>query len=350
VDLRPEIIIFCQAPADVPYLLDLHSRHINKRISVFVINVVGIYKFLVSLDLKLYQLIFIEYANVDFKNPFSIIKEKIRIKNIKIKYFYNTKGISIFFFSRFEDWLTASLISSLAHKNNQIFYVNHYDISADSHPLISKVKFSRRILGLLFNYISGVKLLVNREFKFPEFPISKYNIIELNPEIDDDIFIKYAIHVNNVNKSKISVIFFISPIENDLYDSEDYSILILKIFEFLNDKGIDIYVKGHPRCGYPLFINSEIVSTYNLSFVDSFIPGEFIDMSSFSLCLGFDSTILSILSKKSIINTLCLIDLVKISNFNSYYFLKDYMLKFSGGKLLFIQDLNEIDLYLNENI
>ena len=66
------IIIFIQAPADIQYALTIYEE--NKEtaeISIFCINVEGMYKFLESLDLNVKQLVFIPYTkNFNIKNVF----------------------------------------------------------------------------------------------------------------------------------------------------------------------------------------------------------------------------------------------------------------------------------------
>lgn len=110
------IIIFCQAPADIPFFLTLFEKYKRTyKIDVVVINVEGVYVFLKELNLKFESFIFIKYNIVSFKNPLSLYREKKRIQNIWTNQFKNNIYEKVVFFSRFEDWLTSSFLH-LFHK------------------------------------------------------------------------------------------------------------------------------------------------------------------------------------------------------------------------------------------
>jgi len=75
-----KIIIFCQAPAYVPYVLSLYEKHKKEKlIFIYVINVENVFKFIQSLHLNIYSLVFIPYILVNFKSIFKIIKETKRL-------------------------------------------------------------------------------------------------------------------------------------------------------------------------------------------------------------------------------------------------------------------------------
>ncbi len=343
-------IIFCQAPADVPYVLDLYNKLKGQKISIYVINVVGIHQFLTILNLDINELIFIGYNKVNFKNPYSVLKEKIRIILLKKKYFQNKSNLNVYFFSRFEDWLTSSFIEYFANKKETIYYINHYDSSANTHAVLKDIKFTRKILGLIFNYLSGVKFIMNREFKFPEFPINKYNIIEQTPQLDRTIYFQFAqkFNFNVLNTNRKKILFFISPSENDIFNDVNYEKNVLEILYIINQIGHEIILKGHPRSGLPNFITSKMINKFDIRILESFIPGEFIEMSTFNLCIGIDSTILSILAKNSTIKTICLMNLFPPNNIHLYSFLRQYLINFSENKLAFINSVEEFQCYLKK--
>jgi hypothetical protein len=346
---NPEIVIFCQAAADVPYVLDLYNKFYDHDISIYVINVKGIFDFISKLNLNLTNLVYINYSKVNFYNPFSLINEKYRIYKIKRIHFFNKNNANVFFFSKFEDWLTSSFILCFIKKNASIYYVNHYDMSGDLHENLEHIKLKRRILGLIFYFITGVKFIMNKEYKFPEFPILKYNITEQSLIVDDNIFKKYAVPINRLNNFEKRVLFFLSPPENEIFDSIHYQSVVIDILNILKINDYKIFVKGHPRCGLPLFVNSIIIDEFNLKIIDSYIPGEFIDMSCFDFCIGIDSTILSILAKREVINTFCIINLITPQNENHYFSLKQYLFNYSDKKLLFLNNFDEFINYLKNN-
>lgn len=71
-----KIVIICQAPADVQYLIDLYRRKQLRCDSIFVINVYNVFLFLQSLKLDDVRLYFIPYKLFSCKNVVNVIKER----------------------------------------------------------------------------------------------------------------------------------------------------------------------------------------------------------------------------------------------------------------------------------
>lgn len=344
-----KIVIFCQAPADVPFVLTIYRRNKNSKISIYVVNVKGVFDFINSLNLRLYELNFIPYSNINFRNPYLILKERIRIRRLLSKHFQERKDIVVYFFSRFEDWLTSSFLHCLANNSVDIFYVNHYDISANSHPILSNIKFSRKILRFIFRFITGVDFLMTREFKFPEFPINNYEIQEIEPEIDEAVFNEFSYNSIRCNLIQRQVLFFISPPEQDLYDNSYYENRVKEIIDFLKQFNFKIYIKGHPRVGLPDFLSQQYIDKNKIEIIPAGIPGEFINLNNVNLCLGIDSTIISLIAKNTDITTYCLANLFKPNNTASLEYLKKYLLDFSEQKLNFINSINHLKILLQND-
>ncbi len=125
-------IIFCQAPADIPYLLTIYEEKARGTISVYVINVENMFRFIENLNLELRELVFIPYSHSSLRSISHLYKEKKRIKELSRSYFSFIKDHDIYFFSRFEDWLTSAFIHVLTKAgSNTIYYVDYYDFSAE---------------------------------------------------------------------------------------------------------------------------------------------------------------------------------------------------------------------------
>ena len=79
-----EIVIFCQAAADVQYALSIYNTYRDTgTFRFFAVNVEGIYTFLTGLKLKNVHVNFIPYPNLNIKNPKSIIQAKKYIGRIE---------------------------------------------------------------------------------------------------------------------------------------------------------------------------------------------------------------------------------------------------------------------------
>lgn len=345
-----EILIFCQAPADLQYVLSICVNPTKKKISIFVINVISLYNFLQTLNLNVNKIVFIPYTKLNVKNPISILKNKLRIFYLINTYFKKYKNINVYFFSRFEDWLTFSFIYFFEINSATIFYVDHYDSSiSNSNPKVDKIKFSRFFLGCIFKFITNADLLMDREFRYPEFPISKYNIIKINPVLDKSIFDKYSYNIS-INIHKKNMIFFLSPPDELLFDFKNYDSIISSVLNSLLKNNYKIFIKGHPRVGLPTFISSENISKYDIDILPSYIPGEFINVENLDLCIGIDSTILSIIAERKLIKTFCLINLFTPVNLNFFNSIRDYLQFISQNELIFLDSIDQFKsiLYKDE--
>ena len=346
---RKNIVIFCQSPSDVKYLLSVYSEYKGSQISIFVINVRSVFDFLVSLNLNVLELKFIKYKFVNFKNPFSIIREKIRINKLKTYYFKKYNNVNVFFFSRFEDWLTASFILYFESRSESIFYLNHYDDAiSNSNIVVSNPRYSRIILGFILKYITGVNFLMTRVFRYPEFPVSYYKIIEQKPIVDPIVFKQYSVTFKFEKVFKKKVLFFISPPDQLMYDIDYYNELSMDIINILINSGYKVFIKGHPRVGLPIFLQTAILCELGIEVLPQGIPGEFIDFSYFDLCLGIDSTILPILAEKQFVDVLCFINLFKSNENGLFDEIKEYLLHLSPKLLKYINTMEEFKLFLNE--
>ena len=78
-----KVLVFCQAPADIQYVIALYEKyHKTTTLSVYCINVEAMYLFLKALNLELSELVFIPSCLVNFKNPRKLIVEKLRLNHL----------------------------------------------------------------------------------------------------------------------------------------------------------------------------------------------------------------------------------------------------------------------------
>lgn len=333
------LVIICQAPADIPYVLTIYEQNNNnKNISIFVINVFGIYKFLNDLNLEVQSLVFIPYDLKSFKNIFLLIKEKIRIEKIWDCNFKNLADSDIYFFSKFEDWLTAFFVHKLYSnsKNNKIFYVNHYDNSEYLFFRNKSFSLKKYVYVTLLKYLTGVRFNVDIIEKMPEFPVKIYSFQEIKINVDYQIYEKYSISINHLKNIK-SVIFFISPCQNEFYDPRYYNSTLIKIVEYLNKYGYKIVVKGHPRMGVPSFLDDFIDCK-----IPDYIPAEFINIRDFKFCFGLDTGALCYFSKNNLVVTYSLINMFVFSNQSRIRTGIEYLKQQSNNKVAFCNSFPEL--------
>lgn len=90
------LIIICQAPADVQYVVNMYNDNSARCNSIFVINVFNVFLFLKSLDLDV-EIYYIPYKLHSFKNLVDIMKERKRLNSLWSQYkiyFSNSDYIS----------------------------------------------------------------------------------------------------------------------------------------------------------------------------------------------------------------------------------------------------------------
>lgn len=337
------IILFCQAPADIPYLLTIYDKHRwNKEISIYVINVENMFRFMIELNLDVKQIIFIPYVLKSFKHISPIIEERTRINELVKEHFLPVSNAEVYFFSRFEDWLTSSFIATLAkHKSNGIRYVDHYDFSA---AVFKKRSFNVKALilkGILW-YITGLKFKVEILEKLPEFPIGEYNIETIPATLNSEIFSKYCYQVPISTKGAI-VLFFVSPSIEALYEKGPYDELQFKIVSFLKKEGWTIAVKGHPRLGVPENIKSLVDIL-----IPEHIPAEFIDGGNIDLCLGVVTNATVSFLKNTSVPTFSLLNLFEFKKEAMYEQYTTYLSQSSDNRIRYFDDFQNFQQIIQE--
>lgn len=333
-------ILFCQAPADVPYVLNLYEKNEFKNtISIFIINVEGLYTFFFGLHLNIERLVFIPYKLKSIKNILWIIVERRRINKLWKIYFKHTNNCDVYFFSRFEDWLTAAFIHRFAKNHTiEIKYVNHYDNSSTLFPKVKEIILKIKIHLLMLKIITNVSFKAEIKEKFPEFPTEDYNLKELSIKNNLDIYVKYHFKIDFINIRKPNMLFFISPCEPTILDPINYNEKLIKIIQLFNSIGFNTVVKGHPRLGIPKSI-SEVIDQC----IPSYVPGEFLDFKMFDLCLGLDTTALCHYAKNTKLPTYSIIKLFPYSNKVLFDVAINYLNQQSEGKIKYCTNIKELE-------
>lgn len=336
---KSKLIIFCQAPADLPYTLDLYEKYKESHsIYLFVINVKGMYRFLSYLNLKIEKLAFIPYSLTNLKKIQQFVSEKNRINNLWKEHFSEINYAEVYFFSRFEDWLTSAFIKRLSQNNTIIInYINHYDNSSSLFQKKEKVTFKLKIYLFMLKVLTGVNFKAIIKQKLPEFPVEEYIIKELQIDINPDILIKYQYKFDFCENEKPNLLFFISPCENTIFNSTYYNDKLIAIILLFRDTGFNVIIKGHPRLGTPKLI-SEIIDFE----IPDYVPGEFLSIKTINLCIGLSTTTICYYSKNTALPTYSIIKLFPYSNKELFDVAIEYLDQQSKGKMKFCNDFKEL--------
>ncbi|MGB4774077.1 MAG: hypothetical protein WBP45_02800, partial [Daejeonella sp.] len=191
-DHAKPIILFCQAPSDLPLILTVYEKF-NRitNLSIYVVNVENNYKFIKGLNLDLKSLLFIPYKNPTLKDFRTIIAERKRIKALNDRYFNHVTNHDVYFFSRYEDWITSAFIKTLSLQN-KIFYINTYDDISGDFSNRQKLNLRRFVLRSVFWFLTTIKFKMEIVEKLPEFYFQKYHIEESTLSVNPIVYEKYC--------------------------------------------------------------------------------------------------------------------------------------------------------------
>lgn len=331
--------ILIQAPADIPYALDIISKQKVSELIVFVINVENNYKLLKKILEKEIRLEYIPYPFVGFNSIRKVLKTRKDFGAVWDRLFdtvYNQIS-DVYFFSRFEDPFVDFLIARFSKKQRiKIHYVNHYD------PDNFKLKFKDVVRSIIFNpvlsFITGARFKITH-WQYPELDVKRYKCIDV--QIPDISTINNSRYLFSVNKNE-SVLLLVNPKYNNCFFDFDHYITVLKsIITALKELGTHIYIKGHPRMGLP----KELEGLYD-EIIEDFVISELIDYSCFSLVIGCESTAIAHASLKKHGRTVSILNLLQIVDYKQADDFKRHLVDQSNNQLLFVNTINEIvDLY-----
>ncbi len=259
---------------------------------------------------------------------------KRRIKRIVDQFGINKN--TLFFFTDVNDIEIGFLLPYL-HNCSPTQILTSIDINdgidyqADRKTSCIIWKIKSQLLSFLYNTHFIAVNDAGRRFIYTD--IKAYNLPR-HDYSDISIIHRYKLRVANGTNC---VIFYTSPFLDKLYNIEEYEKINKEIIEKLHDKGYVVYIKSHPRYSDP-----EIVKLLADEFIPSYIPGEFIDLSSFCFAIGLFSTVLA--TSSEIIPTYSVIKVGKVKDVN----MQESCIKYLSGinsNINFINSLEEIPNY-----
>mgnify|MGYP000041222819 CR=1 FL=1 len=333
--MENKTLIFCQANADLLYTLDLIQK--NNNVIVYVINVKGIYDYLLSLKIKGVEVKFQPYFVFSLYKPKSIFQAKNQLKTFWNKEFSTCKNCKVYFFSTSYDWLTATCVKQLS-KNNCVTYYNHYD-HLTSLVGQNSFSFKRKIMKLVYKFITGVDFLAFTKVNFPKFnykkyKIAKYDIIE-KPNVNKEFLYSFKGETKNV-------LFFISPGEIEkLTDSSKE--LLFTMLNNIKRTGVSVVLKGHPRLGEP-----DEIKPFVDFVIPKNVPSEFINYENFDFAFGLTSAALCYPAQKNLCVVYSLVKILEFIDAVKQVEFENYIRKYSGDKIVFSSE--KINALLNKNL
>jgi len=292
------IIIFIQAPADVKYALQhyLDNRD-NYRIIFIIVNVTSIAHYIKSLLLKNTEVITVPYIMISYMNALSWMKAKKYINRIFRDIMRKYSNVDcIYFYSRTYDYITFSLVQRLLHNCAIIIYYNHYDDQTMMN-LKNDASIKSKILIILFNLILQLQVVIlhNGISKVLIYRYDNNIVHKVTPSTSE----KRIIFKNIKNKYGYSV--YTTSVKNalllfskgDELLSKHFNELTIELISFLKEQDYRLFIKGHPRMGYPEIFRDNIDIR-----IDPNIPGELIKIDDRFIIIGLSSATLGYLGQQ----------------------------------------------------
>lgn len=335
-----EIIIICQAPADIQYALDIYEKNkTDNNVSIFVINVKGMYDFLISLDLLVENIKYIPHVKkFKLRNPWSILSLKMYLRSIYNNLFKKYKNTTVYYFSKYEDIVTAYLIEKLK-KSNKVFYVDHYDSIASNEMKTINWSVKNTLEKCIYQMITNARyrIMVVNDIRYLEY-INDQNI-EAKLKPDKDITYIYEKYKYNFNSTNIpsTILLLSDPELSNIFDNDKYREYVQELIQFLKKTKLKIYLKPHPRIKCPEYIVSKVDGI-----IPGFVPAEFLDTRNVKLIIGEISTALSHFARNTSITTISLLNVIPLKNHENLKHFSNYLIKLSDNKIIFAENLNSL--------
>lgn len=338
------ILLFCQAPGDIPYVLNEYesARINNKSVIIIVVNVYNCYKFLKELSLKTKDIVFIPYKLLSLKKIYLYPIEQIRLNSYYKKILHNNI-VEVYFFSLFADWLTFFFVCKLLRKKIKTYYIAGNN-KIDGREKETKIVFKKRVIQLLLYFLT-----MGGRFKFdiknhPEYRFmyeDYHSLIRIDKNVSKDLYQRYS-YKNTKIDARNAILFFINKCQ-DFFAHDSYYVILKKILSHLHEKGYYIVAKFHPREG-----NVEEISSYIDFELPIYVPAEFIDFSNFKICLGVDSTSIVKFINEDRLPTYSLLDFFEFNDMVQINNLRQLFVSFTNGKIIFIDNFQSLDNILKE--
>ena len=324
-----KIIIFCQAPLDLIYVLWLYEK--NKATSTICIYVVGVqanYEFLLSLGLTGCNIQFVPLLS--FKNPISIIKTRYRLRAIYQNDFSHVSDASVFFFSNYCDYATMYFVNKL-HPNNKVIFIDHYDIRSQKR---SRVSFLNWLKQNIIKFVSGLDCYFSLEKYFVTFNADAFEKSRIRVWDDRCLLEKYLVRVE-VGGKKSAIIFDDNDQAGNQYPN--YVSLVSDVVKFLVGNGYVVFVKPHPRVGC-----SKVFYELPVTVLGQSYPAEFLDASQFAIVLGGTTLALTKFCHEKSGGVFSYLELIEFKKQNEKDECRKYLQRMTDGKIKFIHDISEI--------
>lgn len=334
---KDDLILFFQAPANLPYLLKQYEENVGKKnIYIFVMNVENDYKFIKSLGLKVKEITFISYEWLVPRYRRTWLTQHKRVREIYRHHFKWIKNASIYFYSAVSDWMTFYFVKKLSrNRSNEVIYADHYDMLEKrivKRPLSRAEKLAR----LMYWFVTGIRMDFNFNQTMYAMPYQRYNIRKIVAE--EIRSTKDYQYVPNIDSSRKNILYLSNPWSADGYEAKEAAALeTVQFIEHLKRKGFRFIIKGHPR----LLLDERFAKAAD-EVIPPYILSEFINVDKVDVILCVESSAAHYFTEFTNKPVYSLIFLYHSASEEKKDHYAQYLRDLTHGKIKFLQSLDEL--------
>lgn len=334
---KDDLILFFQAPANLPYLLKQYEENVGKKnIYIYVMNVENDYKFIKSLNLKVKEITFISYEWLVPRYRRTWLTQRKRVRKVYRQHFKWIKNASIYFYSAVSDWMTFYFVKKLSeNRSNEVFYADHYDMldkRMEKRPLNQAEKLER----LMYWFVTGIWMDFNFNQIMYAMPYQRYNIRKIVAEEIQST--KDYQYVPNTDPGRKNILYLSNPWSADgLKAKETAALETVQFIKHLKRKGFNFIIKGHPR----LLLDDRFAKAAD-EVIPPYILSEFINVDKVDVILCVESSAAHYFTEFTNKPVYSLIYLYHSASEESKDYYAQYLKDLTHGKINFLQSLDEL--------
>ena len=338
-----ETCIFFQAPAELPFVIQLYDEYKDKsKITIVVVNVYSNYEFIKSLNLTGANIIFCKWP---IKRGNILLKSFQVRRNIRNYWDENLSSITngeVFFFSASFDWVTSYFIKRFSEREEVVVHYAGFNTTEMAikegyiNCAINK-NLGVRDYALLVTlyFITGIRFDYFKNLSCVSFPFFKYGIRHEPFHLNTGSIVpyKYSIGVSNN-----AVLLFTTSWDYEGEDLKNYvDQKVCDTIKAIQNDGYKVIAKGHPRLGMASSIEKTVDTV-----LPNYVPAEFIGEDGIKFVIGINSAAIIYFAKYSEVKVISLLKL--IDGLNEKLVVDNYTLlnKMCGDKILYPSSIDEL--------
>ncbi len=334
---KDNLILFFQAPANLPYLLKQYEENVEKKnIYIYVMNVENDYKFIKSLNLKVKGITFISYEWLVPRYRRTWLTQHKRVRKVYQQHFKWIKNASIYFYSAVSDWMTFYFVKKLSkNRSNEVIYADHYDMLEERMEYRS-LSQAEKLERLMYWYVTGIWMDFNFNESIYALPYQRYSIRKIVAEEIQST--KDYQYVPNTDPCRKNILYLSNPWSADGHKAKEAAALeTIQFIEYLKKKGYNFIIKGHPR----LLLDDRFAQAAD-EVIPPYILSEFINVDRVDVILCVESSAAHYFTEFTNKPVYSLIYLYHSASEVSKDHYAQYLKDLTHGKIIFLQSIDEL--------